>query len=68
MEPDWQKVFSTNKQYEAEMICGLLESAGIKPIVMDKHDTSYLFGDIELYVYTRQAEQALQIIKQSSNE
>lgn len=68
MEKDWQIVFSTKKAYEAEMVHGLLETAGLEPVVMNAQDSSYLFGDVEVYVSPEQAEQAEAIIKSIDNE
>jgi hypothetical protein len=68
MGEDWQLVYSTGQSYEAEMVRGLLETAGLEPVVMNKQDSSYLFGDIEVYVAPAQAEQALSIIKNIENE
>lgn len=68
MEKDWQLIYSTGQSYEAEMIRGLLESAGIESIVLNKQDSSYLFGDIEVYVSPEQVERAEVVIKSVDNE
>lgn len=68
MENNWQLVYSTNKAFEAEMVRGLLESEGLEPIVLNKQDSSYMFGEIEVYVHPDQKEQAINIIKSSKNE
>ncbi len=68
MEQDWKLVYSAKSVYDAEMMRGMLESAGIEPVVMNKQDSSYLFGDVEVYVSPEQAEQAETIIKSIDNE
>ena len=68
MDKDWRLVFSTDKSYEAEMIRSFLESAGIVPFVMNRRDSSFLFGDVDVYVSPEQEEQALAIIKNIDNE
>ena len=68
MEDNWQLVYSTGTPYEAEMVRGLLENAGLEPIVMNKQDSSYMFGEIEVYVHPNQYEQAINIINSSNNE
>lgn len=50
MENDWVMIFATGKQYEAEMINGMLEENGIESVVVNKQDSAYLFGEFELYV------------------
>ncbi|MBQ4230819.1 MAG: DUF2007 domain-containing protein, partial [Salinivirgaceae bacterium] len=56
MEKDWQLVYSAKSVVEAEMRRAILESAGLEPIVMNKQDSSYLFGDVEVYVSNEQFE------------
>lgn len=68
MENDWVSVYCTNKPYEAELVKGLLENVDIEPIVMNKQDSSYMFGEIEIFVHPQQAEQALNIINSHNNE
>ncbi len=50
MEKDWKLAFSTGKLYQAEMVKGILENNDIEVVLLNKQDTFYLFGDIELYV------------------
>lgn len=68
MEDNWQLVYSTGKAFDAEIVRGLLENAGLEPIVMNKQDSSYMFGEIEVYVHPNQYEQAIKIINPSDNE
>lgn len=68
MEDNWQLVYTTDKSFEAEMVRGLLESANLEPIVINRQDSSYMFGDIDVYVHPSQADQALKIINQTENE
>lgn len=68
MDKDWRLVYSTDKVYEAEMIRGFLESAGLDSIVLNRRDSSFLLGDIDIYVSPEQEEQALSIIKNTGNE
>jgi len=49
MNEDWIVVHTTNKVYLAEMIRQLLSDHGIDAIIINKMDSSYLFGDIEVY-------------------
>ena len=68
MEKDWQLVCTAKSVIEAEMKRGILESAGLEPIVMNKQDSSYLFGDVEVYVSNEQFERAVEILKTADNE
>ncbi|CAN5479099.1 hypothetical protein BH11BAC2_BH11BAC2_21210 [soil metagenome] len=50
MEQDWTRIFSSDKPYQIEIAKALLEEAGIATFQMDKKDSVYIFGEIELYV------------------
>jgi hypothetical protein len=50
MDNDWVKIYSSSKQYEVEIISGMLEENGIESVIMNKQDSIYLFGEYELYV------------------
>jgi hypothetical protein len=66
MEEGWIKVYKTDKKYQADIIIELLDENGITGVVMDKKDSSYMFGNIEVYVPAENEEQALTIIKSSN--
>jgi hypothetical protein len=50
MNKDWVKIFSTDVNYKAELIKGLLVENGIEAVVINKKDSSYHFGELEIYV------------------
>lgn len=58
----WTCVFSSGNLQEAEIIRGLLEDNQITAILINKQDSVYLFGDIEVYVSVEDAFNANQII------
>ena len=47
---------------------GKLENAGIEAVLMNKQDSSYLFGDIEVYVHQHESQQALNIVNSHEDE
>lgn len=50
--PDsFERVFSSTHPVEIETAISLLEDAGIPSFKINKSDSSYIFGDIELYVH-----------------
>ena len=49
MEKGWVKLLSTSN-HEAELKRALLQSQHINAVVINKQDSSYLFGEAELYV------------------
>lgn len=50
MEKHWVKVCTTNQPPTAEVIRGMLEENGIRCVIVNKRDSFYLWGDVELYV------------------
>lgn len=52
MQHDWVCIYITNNDYRANLAKEMLEEHDIEAIVMNKRDSSYGFGDIELYVRT----------------
>jgi len=60
----WVKIYSTDLLYKAEIAKGVLEENGIKSVILNKQDSSYVFvGVIELYVNTEYALKAVNLIK-----
>lgn len=58
MEKNWIKVFTTTNPIEAEITKQMLEAHQIPAVVMNKQDSSYRFGQVELYVHESAAEAA----------
>jgi len=50
MEKDWHTIYSSNKPHNIELVKGLLSDYNIESVEINKQDSSYLFGDIDLYV------------------
>ena len=50
MEKNLVRVYTTNKPYESELFKQFLFDHGILAYAIDKRDSIYLFGDIEIYV------------------
>ncbi|MGB0369383.1 MAG: putative signal transducing protein [Flavobacteriales bacterium] len=49
MEKGWVKIL-TESANDVELKCALLKSHGINAVIINKQDSSYLFGSAELYV------------------
>jgi len=50
MDEDWVLIFETNKDFEAELIKGMLKEHDIEVFIMNKQDSLYLIGNFELFV------------------
>lgn len=62
MDNDWVKVYAAGKLYDVELVKGLLEQNGIESEIFNQKDRAFLVGDVELYVHSKDAEKAKQII------
>jgi Putative prokaryotic signal transducing protein len=58
----WVCVFTSVQLQEVEMIRGILDEHQIIAIIVNKQDSVYLFGEIELHVSFDDAFNAKQII------
>ncbi|HNW89471.1 MAG TPA: DUF2007 domain-containing protein [Bacteroidales bacterium] len=50
MKNDWVLIYETDKNFEIEIIRGMLEEHGIDAVIVNKKDSVYLIGNFELYV------------------
>ncbi len=65
---DWTLIYTSNKIQEVYYIKELLEDKGIVSVIVNKQDSIYLFGEIELYVPREEAFSATQIINNLESE
>ncbi len=59
----WTCIYTSTQFQDIEFIRGILEEQQITAFVVNKKDSVYLFGEIELYVRVEDAFAANQIIK-----
>lgn len=62
MENDWKKILVSPDSIRVEILKQMLDENGIKSVVINKQDSSYRFGNIELYVHQDQEQLATQLI------
>ena len=65
MEKDWIKIYETNFLATAEIKRLLLLDNNINSVIINKQDSSYHFGYIELYISPADKENALIIISEN---
>ncbi len=63
MEKDWVKLVSLGNRQKADILLTLLESEGISAVLLNKQDSVYNFGEVELYCHGKDALRALEIIE-----
>lgn len=62
MERNWVKIYTTTNPVQAEISKQMLEENGIVAVVMNKQDSSYRFGLVELYVHELEEASARNLI------
>ena len=66
MKDSWVCVYSSKWIYQVEIIQALLTDNSINSVIVNKQDSSYFFGEIELHVNQDDVMQAIQIIKKEN--
>ena len=68
MEKGWVEIFITAHEYKATMAVDILQSAGIKAVLMNQHDSAYKsFGDYVVYVEQGEEQTARELLKELKN-
>ncbi len=68
MSDDWVSVFITGQYYLAQIARNHLSDKGIDAVIINKQDSNYLFGDVELYVRKEDFIKAKYILKSNGIE
>ncbi|WP_353196062.1 DUF2007 domain-containing protein [Parapedobacter defluvii] len=65
MEKHWIKLFVTPNPIRAEITKQMLEEHQVPAVIINKQDSSYRFGQIELYVHESQESFARELLADS---
>lgn len=69
MEEGWKEVYMTAEEYKTEIAKDILESAGIRFVVINQHDSAIQsFGEYRIYTAEENVEQAVELLKQLKGE
>jgi hypothetical protein len=68
MSENWEVVYSTNQLYDAEMAKDMLADNEIECVIMNKQDSTYRFGEIEVCVPTVDVLKAKHLILEFKGE
>ncbi len=64
-DKDWTKVYETTDPYWARILEGHLQSLAIPAVLMNKRDSAYGFGHLEIWVPRTEAERARNVIEEA---
>ena len=62
-EQELVKIYTAGSMIDATLIEGLLEANNIKAFLLNKKDSEWLIGDVEIYVESKDSDAAKTIIK-----
>jgi len=68
MFDNWEVVYSTNQLYEAELVKEIMADNNIECVIMNKQDSAYHLGEIEVCIPTDDAFKAKQLILEFKGE
>ncbi len=67
MATDQVQIYALGNPYKAELIRQMLMDHNIQAFIVNKQDSAYKFGDIELYVDRDKVMRAKKLIKEFEN-
>ena len=59
---DWERIYIAAHIHQAEIVIAVLADNDIEAHLIDKRDSSYLFGNVEVYVRPEAVQKARTII------
>lgn len=68
MTTDQVHIYSIGNPYQAELIRQMLTDHNIQSFIVNKQDSAYKFGDIELYVNRDHVIRAKKLIQEFENK
>jgi len=60
----WQTVFKTENPQRAEIVKAILEEKGFQPVIINKKDSAYLFGLMEVQINSEEVLLAIRVIEE----
>lgn len=62
MNDKWIKIYTSHQFFKSEMVKQILIDNGIEAVIMNKQDTAYKFGEVEVHIPEGDYSNALEII------
>nr|MBC7614036.1 DUF2007 domain-containing protein [Pseudopedobacter sp.] len=63
---NWIKIYSNSQFFKSEIVKQVLVDNEIEAVIMNKQDSSYKFGQVEVHVDETHAAKAKQIIEENN--
>jgi uncharacterized protein YqgQ len=68
MKENWKIVYTADRLYKVELVKGLLDQDDIESVIMNKKDSEFPVGDVELFVDEKDYEKARAIVLEHHKE
>lgn len=68
MEANWTKIYATSDFYRAEMIRQILIEHDIPAVILNKQDSSYRFGSVEIWTHRDDKIAAIVVIEEMESD
>jgi len=68
MEKDWIKIFSSADFFRVELLRQALIEEGVPAVLINKKDSSYGFGQVELFISQENEESARRLMQDMIDE
>ncbi len=62
---EWVKIYMTDQPYQAEIVRAILEQEDIEAVIINRRDSSYHFGLVEVFTPRQHVLKANHLIKTS---
>lgn len=66
MDINWIKIYTSNDYYKSDIVKQVLIDHQIEAVILNKQDSSYKFGEVEVHVHKEYADLASAIISQNN--
>lgn len=68
MEKNWVRIYSSNQQHQINLLKGILKDNEVDSIEINKQDSFYMIGEIELHVQRQDVMKAQYIIEKYNDD
>jgi hypothetical protein len=66
MDKNWQIIYSSVYEHKVRIVKAVLKDMDIDSVIINKKDSAYLFGELELYVHADNVIHAKRIINKEA--
>jgi len=65
MNNSWVKIYTSHQFIKSEIVRQVLTDHEIEAVLMNKQDSAYKFGEIEVYIHQNNFDKAIELIIQN---